>query len=428
VAASHSEPGQGAAATSASAGTAESEATGAPGSGPSGLGPSGLGPSGPGASGQAARLPLSDRLPRPWLFPLLVFAGVWLLIVAAWSVANLVYHPSEPWSRYFVYNDGNIYEGIARYGYAWTLHNPASALRQSGWSAFFPLFPALIRLASYLTLGHYTAGGLVVVTASGAAACTEVWLLADRVCGRRAADRAVVAFALFPGAMTLGMLYSEPLGVALSAGVLLALLSRRWLLAGVLAALASAEAPGLIVLAAVAGIAALHAIWARREWRALSAPALAPLGMAAYFGYLGHRYHDYYFWFQIERRGWGAHTDWGATTLRLLTWRNPVAHTYPFYNVLVIGVFIAAMAGLAMLAAARVPLPLTLFAVLSLFLTLTSAVPSIKARLMWAAFPVFIGIGAKLPRAIYWPALALSAGVLVFALAWWPHHLAAPAP
>src|SRR5580704_19415265 len=74
-------------------GTADPGAVPAPGSAP---------PAPPG------RPTLSDRLPRPWLFPLLVFAGAWLLIVATWHGANLVYHPSEPWSWYFGYKDAGM--------------------------------------------------------------------------------------------------------------------------------------------------------------------------------------------------------------------------------------------------------------------------------------------------------------------------------
>ena len=31
---------------------------------------------------------LSDHLPRPWLFPLTVFAATWVLIVATWNIAG----------------------------------------------------------------------------------------------------------------------------------------------------------------------------------------------------------------------------------------------------------------------------------------------------------------------------------------------------
>jgi hypothetical protein len=385
-------------------------------------------PGHPGQPGHPARPALSDRLPRPWLFPLLVLAGTWVLIAVTWRVSTAIYHVSWPWSFYFGYKDAGFFAGIAEHGYPATLHPPPGALRQAGWVAFFPLFPALIRLVMYVTAGSDIMAGLIVVVASGAAASVLIWTLAGRVAGRRAADRAVLLFCLFPGAMALGMLYSDALGVALSAGTLLALLSRRWVLAGTLALLASAEAPTLIVLAAVAGIAALHAIWTRREWRALAAPALAPLGMLGYFAYLGHRYHDYLFWFRIEQQGWNGHVDFGARTARILAWADPTSTQYPAYGVLLIALFAAAVAGLALMIWARLPVPLTLYSALILAAVVASSVPNLKPRLIWAAFGIFIGAGARLPRAVYWPALAVSAAALVFFVGWWPHNPLAPPP
>ena len=387
---------------------------------------------GPGLSGGGGdpsdRPSLSERLPRPWLFPLLVFAATWLLILATWYAADRIYHQSHPPRWYYGYKDAGFYFGIAEHGYAWSLHAPHHSVRQSAWSAFFPLFPLAIRLFSYLTFGHYIAAALIVVVLSGAASALGVWAVAARVCDRKVADRAVVLYCLFPGAMTFGMLYSEPLGVALSAAALLALLSRRWVLAGICGALCTAERPDLIVIAAVLGIAALHAVWTRREWRALLAPALAPLGLLAFFGYLGHRYRDYAFWFQIEQRGWHAHFDGGVHTFQVLFWQIRGVSNYPVYNVIIIAVAVFAVAGIGLMIAARLPLPLTLFSILVFLATITPSTPGVKPRLVWAAFPIFIGAAAKLPKVIFWPVVILSAATLVYLIGWWPHHPLAPAP
>jgi hypothetical protein len=383
--------------------------------------------SGPG-SGPPPRPALSERLPRPWLFPLLVFAATWLLILATWFGTDLIYHQSHPPRWFYGFKDAGFYLGIAEHGYAWTLHAPHSAVSQSGWAAFFPLFPMAIRVVGVLIFGHYLTAALIVVVAAGAASALGVWALAARACDRRVADRAVVLYCLFPGAMTFGMLYSEPLGIALSAAALLALLARRWVLAGVCGALCTAERPDLVVIAAVLGLAALHAIWARREWRALFAPALAPLGLLAFFGYLGHRYHDYAFWFQEEQKGWGAHFDGGAHTFRVLFWQLPGISQFPVYNVIIIGVAVFTVAGLGLMIAGRLPVPLTLFSILVFLAVVTASTPGVKPRLVWAAFPVFIGAAAKLPRVIFWPVVIVSAAVLVYLIGWWPHHPLAPAP
>jgi hypothetical protein len=377
----------------------------------------GLGPSG--------RPTLSDRLPRPWLFPLLLFAATWLLIQAAWWGSALVYGRSLSWTRFgFVYKDAGWFLTIAQHGYPAHLATgggPGSA------GAFFPVFPGLVRLASYLTAGNYVAGGLVVSILAGAASSLLVWLLAARVRDRWVADRAAALYCFFPGAMTFGMLYSEPVTVALAAAALLALVNRRWLVAGIVGAFATAEASILIVVAAVAGVTALHAIWTRREWRALLAPVLAPVGILAYFAYLGHRYHDYRFWFQIEQHGWNAHVDWGARTAHILLWNTQVAFQHRFVFTVYFIMLIVVAAGIGMLLAARLALPVALYGVLMpLTFLISDANP--RPRYVLCAFPLFIGAAAKLPRALYWPVLVLSAAGLCVVVAWWPHHPIGPAP
>ena len=239
---------------------------------------------------------LSDRLPRGWLFPLLVFALTWVVILATWSGADAVYGQSHPWTWHFIFKDSVYYLGIAEHGYPGRLPSPWNGSPIAARAAFFPVFPLLIRFISYLTGGDYLAAGLVASVLAGAASAVGVWALAARLRGRRVADRAVLLYCFFPGAMTFGMLYSEPLAVALffpgamtfgmlyseplavalGAAALLALVERRWLLAGLAGAAGAAERPTLILLTAVAAAAAAQAIWTRREWRALLAPALTP--------------------------------------------------------------------------------------------------------------------------------------------------------
>jgi hypothetical protein len=370
---------------------------------------------------------LSDRLPRPWLFPLIAFAASWLLIVAAWFGSDWLHGQSHPWTWHFLFKDAGWYLDIAERGYPATLLHLSTGTVPPATTAFFPLFPKLIRFMSYLTGGNYPVAGLIVSVLTGAASAVAVWALAGRVCGRRVADLAVLLFCLFPGALTFGMLYSDPLGVAIGAAALLALLDRRWLLAGIIGAAGTAEASPLIILAGVSGIVALQAIWSRHEWRALLAPALTPLGMLAFFGYLGHRYHDYAFWFQVERDDWHQHIDWGAQTLHIILWTDPGARLYPLISAVYVIMLIAALAGIVMMIAARLPLPLSLFGVL-MVLTFVISPATPRPRAVWFAFPLFIGAAAKLPRVVYWPVLALSAAGLVFLTGWWPYHVSGPAP
>ena len=359
---------------------------------------------------------------------MLAFAITWLPILAAWYGSAVIYGQSHPWTWHFVFKDANFYLNIAAHGYPARLPSPWDGSPAAGRAAFFPFFSLLIRLASYLTGGDYLIAGLIVSVLSGAASAVGVWALAARVRDRWVADRAVILYCMFPGAMTFGMLYSEPLGVAIGAAALLALVNRRWLLAGILGAIGTAERPTLIIFAVVSGIAAVQAIWTRRDWQALLAPALTPLGILAFFGYLGHQYHDYAFWFRVEHAGWNEHVDWGVHTLRMVFWMDPGTTKYTVFNLVLIIMFIAAVAGIAMTLAARLPLPVTLFGILVVLMCVISYGQSTKPRFVWSGFTLFIGAAAKLPRVIYWPVVALSAAALVFLTGWWPHHWTGPAP
>src|SRR5215472_13490535 len=227
---------------------------------------------------------LSDHLPRPWMFPLLVFGAAWALIVATWTVCNhLVYHESHGWYWWFWYKDSGFYWSIANHWYA----AQGNLKGVPPTAAFFPLYPALIRLCYYPAVGNKHVAGLLATIISGAAAAMLVWALAARVRDRWVADRTVLLFCTFPGAMMLGLMYSEALGIALTAACLLMAVQRRWFLAGLFGLLATAEHPTFVVIVPALAIVALHAVWTRRDWRALIAPALAPLGILGYFAWIG---------------------------------------------------------------------------------------------------------------------------------------------
>ena len=408
---------------------------------------------------RSSRPALSERLPRPWLFPLLVFAITWALIVATWKVADAIYGHGEPWTFYFLFKDATHYLEIARNGYPAKLVFPPNAVPHgyppqqlitlpSGLvhplitykapvpaapypflPAFFPLFPALVWALHWVAGGSFPGGALLAAIVSGAAAAVAVWLLAARVCDRWIADRAVVLFCLFPGAMTLGMLYSEPLAIALAAATLLAMLNRRWLLAGLIGALGTAERPTLIVLTGVLAAGAVVAIWQRREWRSLVAAPLSLVGVAAYFTWLGTRYHDARFWLSTEQHGWHQSVDWGLHTVQLLTWQLPlVTRKAAFFNVVLIVMFVVAVAAVVMMISARLPWPVTLFSVLTLLACIVASGQSTKPRFVWSAFGLFIGLAAKLPTWLFWPVVVASAGLLAFLIGWWPHHYVGPAP
>jgi hypothetical protein len=347
-----------------------------------------------------------------------------VLIVVAWRVADAIYHVSWPWSKYFLYADGSTYNWLSIHDYS----GPHSGTPSFSRTVFFPLIGLVVRSVGYITKHQYLPAELIVQVVAGLASAIAVWALAAHVKDRWVADRAVLLYVAFPGAMTLGMLYPEPLGNALAALSLLAVLNRKWLASGLLALVASADHPTLIVLTPALAVAAFQAIRQRREWAALVAPILAPLGMVGYFSLLAGEYRDFFFWFRDQAGSWTQRADWIGHELRVLTWTDPGTRASAFFNALLIVMAIALIAGIALMLAARVPLPVSVFTVLAAAALGMASEPGPTPRFAWAALGIFIGAAAKIPGWLFWLLLVVSAGLLAFLYGWWPHQGLAPAP
>jgi hypothetical protein len=152
---------------------------------------------------------------------------------------------------------------------------------------------------------------VVVAGVGGAIATVLVERLAAGWWGEQAARRVVWIFCLFPGSVVFSMVYAEGIMLPLAAGCLLALQRRRWLLAGVLAGLATAAEPQALVLVVVCAVSAgielrRHGLAARR---ALLAPALAPVGAAAFAIYLWAWTGSPFASLIAQRDGWSERTD-----------------------------------------------------------------------------------------------------------------------
>jgi hypothetical protein len=371
-----------------------------------------------GTTRDAATAALSDRLPVPQLFPVLAYAVTWVLLLISWQVANALYQTPWPWKKYFYFADGVNYNWIAVHTYNGVRGIPASP----GRAAYFPVLPLLSRTVADITNHSYLPAEMAMQVVVGAASAVAVWALAAHIGGHRVADRATLLYVAFPGAMTFGMFYPEPLGNLLAATSLLAALNRKWLLAGLLALVASAEHPALLVLAPTLAVTAVLAIKNRREWQALIAPALAPLGAAWYFGLLTPDFHDFFFWFHDQGATWRGRADWIGHELRVLTWTDPGTSKHVLFNVIVIVMAVSLVAGIALMLRARVPLPVSLYTVLAVLAFGMANAPGPTPRFAWTALGIFVGAGMTLPRWAFWPLVIVSAGLLAFLFGWWPHQ------
>src|SRR5437763_4637079 len=145
--------------------------------------------------------------------------------------------------------------------------------------------------------------GALISGVGGLVATVLVQRLATGWWGEQSGRRATLLFCLFPGSVVFSMAYSEGLLIPLAAGCILALERRRWLLAGILAGIATATgatAAALILVCAVA---------VRRDRKALIAPLLSLSGIAAFALYLWQWTGTPFATLEAQRYGWHERLD-----------------------------------------------------------------------------------------------------------------------
>ncbi len=371
---------------------------------------------------RAGRLNLASALTRmtgsamtPFWTMTAIRVGFWLAAVVAllWTPVHhdIAHFPADGPHLSLVFNtfaqwDSGWFIRIAEHGYD---------VKQS--SAFFPLYPLVVRGLAEVLGSTVIAGVLVSLAAAGLAAIA-VFKIAQRLVGEAVASDSVLLLALFPLAFVFTAVYSDALFLALAGWSFWAALRRQALLASLLGGLAVATRPtGLALLPAL-----LVLLWPR-EWTLRStlqplALICIPAALAAYALYLHFHFHDagaFYhsqnvFWLRETPRlgplqgAWEAlHTaEQGAAEL---VRHLPADAGYPggfekaqqrsAWNVLQLLVLLAA-AGLTWLAWKRLGVAFGLYsiAVIAIILSTPAAVVPLVSvpRLLIADFPVFIAL------------------------------------
>jgi hypothetical protein len=204
-----------------------------------------MNPDRPGASLSGSH----GRLALPWRrITLYVLASRFFIYVLATLSVYVV--RQGPFARIrapfdlglFAHWDATWYVGIAHEGYAATPGGLAS-------TAFFPLYPLLIRAVGLLCHNLLVAGYLIS-NACLLGSCLLLWKLAARDSGREGvADRAVIFFLFNPVSLFYSTVYSESLFFLLMIGTAWFATERRWLAAGACGYLGALTRPiGVLLL------------------------------------------------------------------------------------------------------------------------------------------------------------------------------------
>jgi hypothetical protein len=226
------------------------------------------------------------------------------------------------WDVFTRYDSGWLFQ-IARYGYHYTPNGRDSI-------AYFPVYPLLMRYVGRV-IGKSPAdvyrGGMVVSWVAFVLAMVALYELAALDLPRRRAERAVWLAAVFPFAFFYGVVYTEAVFLAATVACFYFFRTRRWILGGVLGAIATAtRVNGILMWPALAWIAwkgsqtktdgeETHG----RSWREFVAPVIGLLlvgaGVGAYSLFVYRLSGNPFEWAETIKR-WGYYPG-GAPWLAL---------------------------------------------------------------------------------------------------------------
>ncbi|MFJ1707792.1 hypothetical protein [Kitasatospora sp. NPDC088346] len=327
--------------------------------------------------------------------------------------------------------DGWWYQQVAQNGYQPRL----VPLVGQVWSydqnsaAFFPLYPGLMRIVANCTgLGLYGAGMLVSVLASFAAAA-GIYAVTARLTDRRTGVIAAAVWGVFPGSGAEWAVYSDSLFVALAAWACYFVLTRNWLAAGVTTFVAGLNRPTAAALVAAVGIAALLALYRRRDGvlGPLAAGAIAPVGMFGYIAWVGWQMGDLGGYFKLQRGAWLHFFDSGAHTRDVfegvLFGHNNYLFAYPTEDLIAVLLVLTLPVLLTLLVRQRPPAFLLVYTVVTIVLVLGSQqIFGNTSRYLLPAFPLFVPVAVALRR-LSRTSLAVVLGTAAVASGWYAGYV-----
>ncbi len=197
--------------------------------------------------------------------------------------------------------DGFYYFNIARYGYAGAVNFYGGSIVVLG---FFPLFPILVRLVSYLTFGHVQPAALLTNTALVIAFMVYLYKLLLIDFDEETGFRTVFFVLMFPTALFLAVNYSEPTFMLTLVASIYYARKNNWPVAGIWGLLcALSRHIGLVMLPILAWEYMRQRGWSWRKigWEAWSL-ALVPLGSFFYMAYLWASYGDPLYFFKSHEQ------------------------------------------------------------------------------------------------------------------------------
>jgi hypothetical protein len=361
---------------------------------------------------------------QPYRTAIIVYLGTRALILAIAIVRGALghHHVLNELSHW----DGLWYRTLTHHGYPDHVTHVQSTL------GFFPLYPLVLWAVAhvfYWPTSHSFVwavmyAGVFVSMVGGLAATVLAQKLATRWWDEATGRRAAVLFCLFPGSVLFSMLYAEGIMIPLAMGTILALERRRWMLAGVLAGLATATEPEALVLILVCAVSAGREL-RRRGWgdaaarRSLLAPLLSLSGVGAFATFLWAWTGTPFANLIAQHDGWREKTDPLALVHLVQMLAAEISFTHFNHPTINLNVVVGVAGGVALIATLvlmfrsrrEISTEAIVWTLGISFLALTSAYPlTANPRLLITAFPALLVVGYYV-RGRAWSVLALASGL-----------------
>ena len=304
--------------------------------------------------------------------------------------------------------DGLWYLRIVRFGYPSFVPQNITYDDTEARLAFFPAFPHLVRIVDAVLPGGDTLAALILNLVLGAGFIVLVGLLARSWFGVSVAKRAMILCALFPGSFVLSFAYSEALLLFLAAACLYLLQKEHWLLAGIVALLATATRPNGIAVIAACAVAAFLAWRQTKSLKPFIAPLLSPIGFIGYQLWINNHANESQVWFRVQGEAWKEGASFGLTAIR----RTLEAFTQPLTSptdLITAASFVLTLFLLWLVWKRHpIPLPALAYSAVVIALMLLPATVTARPRFLFTAFPLFIAAAVWLDhpkRKEWWPYL-----------------------
>ncbi|MBR7837237.1 glycosyltransferase family 39 protein [Actinospica durhamensis] len=323
--------------------------------------------------------------------------------------------------------DGVWYAMVAAHGYHPALVPTATGVQQNS-AAFFPLYPALIRIVHTCTGLGYPGSALLASILASLVAAAGIYAVAHTLIGHKAALICVALWAVFPSSGVEWSGYSESTLIAVASWCLYFTLRRRWLLGGLFALLSGLGRPTAFAVVAAYGVAAIVELVRRRDGRVrpLVGLLMAPAGVLGFLLWVGLRMGRLDGYSVLERKGWGQYIDFGAWTAKgylRTAMGQPFWHDSPQEDLIAILLLTALPMLIILLIRMRPPVAVLVYVVLFVAAGLCSHQNfGNVSRYLLPAFPLLLPVAAGLRR-LSWPVLLSCLVIAGFASGWYAGYI-----